>query len=143
MNSPTHRANIMKGEYSEIGLAVVNGVLLGEETTLVVQEFGSRTTPQTIAYNQKNSNPLPTAASEKPASQVRIASITIEKAPSVKWSKTVSLIVAEILLIVLLFDSIYIWRTKTERLAGHSLAHILFILALIGAMSVAGIGVVL
>jgi hypothetical protein len=41
MNSPTHRENIVKKEYSEVGYAVVNGMLSGEETTLVVQMFGT------------------------------------------------------------------------------------------------------
>lgn len=41
MESPTHRENILRNEYSEIGFAVVNGVLNGEETTLVVQMFGT------------------------------------------------------------------------------------------------------
>lgn len=39
MDSPTHRDNILKGDYSEIGFAVVDGVLEGQETTLVVQMF--------------------------------------------------------------------------------------------------------
>ena len=46
MDSPTHRANIMNSRYTEIGLAVVNGVLDGVETTLVVQMFGAPTTSQ-------------------------------------------------------------------------------------------------
>lgn len=41
MASPTHRENIVKKEYTEVGYAVVNGVLNGEETTLVVQMFGT------------------------------------------------------------------------------------------------------
>lgn len=41
MNSPTHRENILRKEYSEVGFAVVNGMLNGEETTLVVQMFGT------------------------------------------------------------------------------------------------------
>ena len=41
MNSPTHKENIVKKEYSEVGYAVVNGMLGGEETTLVVQMFGT------------------------------------------------------------------------------------------------------
>ncbi len=41
MNSPTHRDNILKSNYQDIGFAVVNGTLQGEETTLVVQMFGS------------------------------------------------------------------------------------------------------
>lgn len=40
MNSPSHRANILNPNYTEVGFAVVNGNLNGEETTLVVQMFG-------------------------------------------------------------------------------------------------------
>lgn len=40
MNSPSHKENVLKKEYSEVGFAVVNGLLNGEETTLVVQMFG-------------------------------------------------------------------------------------------------------
>ncbi len=50
MASPTHKANIMNPKYSEIGVAVVDGILNGTETTLVVQMFGTpasaETTPQ-------------------------------------------------------------------------------------------------
>lgn len=41
MASPTHKANIVKSGYKDVGFAIVNGVLNGEETTLVVQMFGS------------------------------------------------------------------------------------------------------
>ncbi len=40
MASETHKANILRGEYDEVGYAVMNGNLQGEETTLVVQMFG-------------------------------------------------------------------------------------------------------
>jgi len=40
MNSKTHRENILRKEYTDIGFAVVNGTLNGEPTTLVVQMFG-------------------------------------------------------------------------------------------------------
>lgn len=40
MKSPTHKENLLNSKFSEIGMAVVNGKLLGEETTLVVQFFG-------------------------------------------------------------------------------------------------------
>ncbi len=45
MNSPTHKQNIMNAHYQETGVAVMNGTLLGTQTTLVVQLFG---TPQTV-----------------------------------------------------------------------------------------------
>ncbi|KKQ09589.1 hypothetical protein A2858_03420 [Candidatus Daviesbacteria bacterium RIFCSPHIGHO2_01_FULL_36_37] len=41
MASQSHRDNILNKNYKEIGIAVVNGVLDGVETTLVVQEFGT------------------------------------------------------------------------------------------------------
>jgi len=44
MASPTHRDNIMSNKYKDIGVAVVQGVLEGKETTLVVQMFGNLTT---------------------------------------------------------------------------------------------------
>ncbi len=40
MASPTHKENIVSPKYEEIGVAVVDGELLGYETTLVVQMFG-------------------------------------------------------------------------------------------------------
>lgn len=41
MNSPTHKENILRKEYTEVGYGVVNGILNGEETTLVVQMLGT------------------------------------------------------------------------------------------------------
>lgn len=41
MNSPTHKANIMKPEFKDVGIYVIDGTLQGEATTLVVQMFGS------------------------------------------------------------------------------------------------------
>ncbi|MHC1716455.1 MAG: CAP domain-containing protein [Candidatus Dojkabacteria bacterium] len=43
MASPTHRANLVSNNYKDIGVAVVEGVLLGKQTTLVVQMFGNLT----------------------------------------------------------------------------------------------------
>ncbi len=41
MNSPSHRANIVKGDYTEIGIATAKGVYKGKETIFVVQFFGT------------------------------------------------------------------------------------------------------
>lgn len=65
MSSPTHRDNMLSGNYTEIGVAVVNGVLLGHETTLVVQLFGK---PQfvPVASNQPASISVPNRKSSPP-----------------------------------------------------------------------------
>jgi hypothetical protein len=41
MNSTTHKANVLKDSYADVGYAVLNGVLLGEKTTLVVAMYGT------------------------------------------------------------------------------------------------------
>lgn len=151
MNSLTHRANILKPEYTEIGLSVMNGKLRGEETTLVVQEFGSRTT---VAANSKSAAPSSLALTPSPTtvipypqteqlgkstSSLRVFLSTF----NLHISKRFSLSLAEFLLVVLFIDSIYIAKNKIYRISSHSIAHIIFLLALIGAMTATGVGVIL
>lgn len=40
MDSPSHKENILNSHYQDIGIAVVDGILQGQKTTLVVQMFG-------------------------------------------------------------------------------------------------------
>jgi cell division septation protein DedD len=40
MNSPEHRANIVKAGYTDIGIGVASGVYEGQNTVFVAQEFG-------------------------------------------------------------------------------------------------------
>jgi hypothetical protein len=50
MASPTHRKNVLSGNYNNVGFSVQTGNLIGEETVLVVEMFGSATSqPQTTA----------------------------------------------------------------------------------------------
>ncbi len=41
MNSPSHRANILNGHFTEIGIATAEGTYQGRPTVFVVQMFGS------------------------------------------------------------------------------------------------------
>jgi hypothetical protein len=61
MGSPGHRANILNEHYREIGIAVVNGVLLGEETTLVVALYGAPVEGALAAEPAAPQNPTPIA----------------------------------------------------------------------------------
>lgn len=47
MNSPSHRANILNGRYTEVGIAVADGMYRGRPTTFVVQMFGTPATQKT------------------------------------------------------------------------------------------------
>lgn len=161
MKSSSHRANILKSEYTDIGLAVMNGKLDNEETTLVVQHFGVReesstTAPQGDTVSLSVIAPTPAEvvssltekqeASDQNAILLGHLGVITKKGNSLlplSISKRLSLIFAEFFLIILFIDSLYIWRYKTIRLTGHNLAHIIFFAALIGAMSATGIGVIL
>lgn len=45
MNSPSHRENMLSDKYKDVGFAIQEGNLLGEDTVLVVEEFGAPATP--------------------------------------------------------------------------------------------------
>ncbi len=52
MASPTHKENIVSPKYKEIGMAVVEGNLNGQKTTLVVQMFGNSDTITAVAQQE-------------------------------------------------------------------------------------------
>lgn len=59
MNSPPHKENIVDSDFSDVGYAVMNGVLQGDETTLVVAMYG-------LAYVEPEPEPTPTPAPTNP-----------------------------------------------------------------------------
>jgi hypothetical protein len=78
MASPTHKENIVRKEYTEVGYAIVNGLLDGEETTLVVQMFGTPVSQGTNTVFAEE-NQLPPAVTENEvAAEVVPESIEIE-----------------------------------------------------------------
>jgi cell division septation protein DedD len=58
--SPSHRANLLNCNYQDIGIVAVNGILLGKETTLVVQFLGTLQ-PVTVAQ-EASEPPAPTSS---------------------------------------------------------------------------------
>ena len=42
MASPTHKDNLLSGNYKEVGIGVIEGDLNGTDTTIIVQFFGTR-----------------------------------------------------------------------------------------------------
>jgi len=73
MNSASHRQNLISPKYDEMGLAVVNGTLNGYETTLVVQEFGRRKSPQTVAAITPQAQAATTPEPAPPSSAPQVA----------------------------------------------------------------------
>jgi len=64
MASPTHRANILDPDFSEIGIAVLTGEFSGSNTTVIVQMFGTKLNSPNISHpsvygSSHNSNSKP------------------------------------------------------------------------------------
>lgn len=66
MASEGHKANVLNANYQDVGYAVVNGILLGEETTLVVAMYGQQYQP-TVAVAGETTTITPQPDSVAPA----------------------------------------------------------------------------
>ena len=136
MASSTHRDNLMKVGYRDIGFAVVNGILNGEETTLVVQMFGSRVRPQSREQTQKVTVPLLAAVSDQ-ASAVKAAASAYSSVTKKPWidlgvfNRTIVYVFIGVLLGVFGVDAWLTRRRRIVRVSGHSIAHIAFFVALL------------
>ncbi|MBW6441689.1 CAP domain-containing protein [Patescibacteria group bacterium] len=70
--SPSHKSNLIGTNYDEVGFAVVNGVMDGYETTLVVQMFGRPRQPSMVAavYEENTIPQQPQVSIEKVSAEV-------------------------------------------------------------------------
>ena len=157
MASPTHRDNLMRKDYNDIGFAVVNGVLAGEETTLVVQMFASGDSQ--LAYQMKpmiftpsaaSSSPVQVSAQESPAtvaaqnSAVQLARVFVRPSIDISGiSKYATSGFAGFILLIVAVDGWIVNRRKIIRVAPHSAGHAVFFAVMILLIRFATWGTVL
>ncbi len=160
MASPTHKENIVKPGYQDVGFAIVNGVLNGEETTLVVQMFGASDKESVVA---QKTVPLSSgqstvalgeqtllesfAASPQVASENLVNSLTsVIQTPTINIptvTRDMVFIFLGFLIGVLILDGLIVSKKNIVRVAGHNLAHVMFFLALSVALMLVKRGVLL
>lgn len=137
MNSSSHRENILRKDYMEVGFGVMNGILNGEETTLVVQMFGKPLdSPVTFETSDKPMIPAKTVQAEsnsvvKNKAQTETA-ILSQKSPSIKnkiglWTFNSNLVFITFLLLALFLDLYFASKLRIIRITGKNLAHLIFI----------------
>lgn len=150
MNSPTHRDNMVKPGYRDIGFAVVNGMLLGEETTLVVQMFGTSNGQvagsipkvEAAAPSIKPVELGPDALEDHTLTEQSIKTTlpsqsvfaSVQKTPLINiasLSKEVVFIFVGLLIGVMALDAYIVSKNGVVRLAGHNVAHILFLVSML------------
>jgi len=135
MGSPTHRENLLQKNFSEVGFAIVNGVLNGEETTLVVQMFGS---PSQVT-------PLIPQATEHTKPQI-LGKRALSSPPVVgsKISFNINVIFILFIGVAIILDLFVAARLNIVHLGSKHIAHLLFILFIgIGILFVLKSGAIL
>lgn len=148
MASPTHRANIVSEKYKEIGVAVLDCNLLGSDTALVVQLFGSQLAKLPATEKVAASVQAPAKENEGTVAGAESApkllaktnpELVLQTPPPqanptnsrvlspLQAMKAVIVAVVGVLLLVLLFDLWIEHKQHTLRLVGKNLAHILYL----------------
>jgi len=126
MNSPTHRDNIIHAKYEEVGIAVVDGVLGGIKTTLVVQHFGTplvASTASTPEEKKLNSSFRPEAQVLAETSPLPVS----EPLNPILIRKIVGGLIFGIIITTLFVDAYITLKNKTKRMTGSAIGHISFL----------------
>ena len=134
-NSSSHRENLLNDHYKEIGFAVVNGVLDGYETTLVVQMFGAPRGEGQMAAVYDEDEILQevegqTVYSEVTAGEPEVAVGPAEVLPTIDVaivSKGLSMVFGLFVIVLLGLDLWYTRKYGIVKLNGNTLAHITFL----------------
>jgi len=129
--SPTHKANLLSRNYDEVGFAVVNGVLDGYETTLVVQMFGKPREVSGIATKVEEERLLESLSNEANQHfpvQVKQEYTYRSVADVSVVVKATSVVFASFIVALLMLDMWYSKRKSIFKLTGKTMAHILLLL---------------
>ncbi len=146
MKSPTHKANILASQYEDVGFSVEEGRLQGEDTILIVQEFGAR--ENAAAVNPNGTLALSAASGANKFPEVKGSSgvqapKNITKQPLLDIgivAKTITFILLSALLIALVLDFIIIEKKKIPRVVGNNLDHIILITIFVSFLLMAKLG---
>lgn len=148
MQSPTHRDNLLNPNYRDIGIAVVEGVLNGQKTTLVVQEFGTTeylAQRPAIAIQGKSFSIPAEEFFNKPQLAVSIAQSNIVKPlfDPFKVSKAAGYSIITMIVFLLVVDVWVLRRRGVLRLSSQNLAHMALLSMAAGSLFMAKPGVIL
>lgn len=137
MNSSSHKENIMNPKYQEMGIAVVDGVLNGQKTTLVVQMFGASATLAQAPSVNVNGQKIAVSRNESP--QVKDISTLVASAQTQKVApavinpysvyKTAGVGILTLISFLLVVDFIVLKRRGVYRFSSHHFANLSFIAA--------------
>lgn len=124
MNSPSHRENVLNPNYKDIGIGVVEGNLVGADTTIIVQFFGAPLSggAPVIPVVQAKEVVVPVAAVVSTRSAVTKPIVS-----PFTSTKNLSLLVTGVLILLLSIDLIVVRRKRIARIGGRTIAHLAYL----------------
>lgn len=130
MNSPTHRANIVKGVYTEVGTAIATGTYKGKEAVFVVQHYASprykaQTKPALISTTTESKKTGEVLGASTSENEDNITGLPI--------SKKAEYILISVLVLLVLFAIFF--KPILRFFASHYLASNLLLFALVIAFA--------
>lgn len=139
MASPKHRANILSENFREVGFAVKKGRLNGEETVLVVEEFGDQGAIQ-VAQNPQNQQIQEVSSSTDTALNEALLETKARNSfiGSLSLTSNLGKIILAVFILALVLDMVIVERKRMIRFVGHNIDHIFFLalmLLIIGVLS--------
>jgi len=78
INSPTHKENIMSQNFTEIGIATVDGIYNGRNTTFVVEFFGKPVQVAKVKEPVKTKEVATVSKEEKEVVDSKVAGVSVE-----------------------------------------------------------------
>lgn len=137
MASPSHRENMLSTNYTDVGFAVKEGKLLGEDTVLIVEMFGNKT----LAQNKSQT----VAAAPITNTQSLVLNSQAQRPfiDSATFSKNFTVAIALLFIFILILDMVVVERKKVTRFVGHNLDHIFFFSVIILILIVIARGTIL
>lgn len=140
MASPDHRNNMLSANYEDVGFAVALGKINGEETVLVVEEFGNLNMP--LAKDIK----VQEVATAKDTSVIQKNVQAVRKQPiinTLSLSSNVYYVFIFVFITAFFLDMIIIEKKKVMRFVGHNVDHILYLLLVLILIGIWNKGVII
>ncbi len=138
MASTNHRANILSSNFKDVGFAVKSGTLNGEQTFLVVQEFGSKNYGAVAKNSAKQNNSI--KKTSRKVLGFEVSNVSLRSGMS--RSEEVVIVLLLGFISVLLLDLVLIERKKIVRFVGHNLDHVIFLFAIVICLGILGGGLI-
>lgn len=153
-----HKENLLSSNYEDVGFAIQTGELSGDETVLVVQEFGSRISPTStkdtasvtaegdVAKATDVATPeeyiLPSDPPKE--SETIVAAAASQPLVNTKSMTTnISIALVSLVLVVLVIDLWVVEKRKIIRAVAHNADHIIFLSIILAAVIFYSRGIIL